>query len=161
MRFYVVFLALLTLSICSCLNTQSEAVSQVPEDDEYLLQIGFTEEEEKALDALDQIQISGWHLYSTFPNLEHECLGNSKSFKISQIQFEDALLHLLNLFYLDLPEEDRRTLASEASKAQEEYSVKTCAIFESLILEKSSDPPRTGMWIFQSLLDQRDLIIKW
>ncbi len=161
MRLRVVFLVLLTLPICSCLDAQHETVSEVPEEVEYELQIGFTEDEEKALDALDQIQISGWHLYSTFPNLEHECYGDKNSFKISQEHFEDALLYLLNLFYLDLTEEDRRKLASEASKAQEQYTVTTCVPFESLTLEESSDPPRTGMWIFQSLLDQRDLVIKW
>ena len=118
--------------------------------------------EEKALDALDKIQISGWQLYSTFPNNKHDCEGIISSFKMTQEEFKDALLQLLNQYYLDIPLDERIELATTASKAQEEYIVKTCGTTaEKLTLEEFIKPPKRGTWIFQSLLNQRDLVIKW
>ncbi|MBL4702938.1 MAG: hypothetical protein JKY54_00320 [Flavobacteriales bacterium] len=117
---------------------------------------------EMALDALDTIQMSGWQLYSTFPNLHHDCRGIINSFKIGRLEFESALLTLLNTHYLDMPVEKMIYLTSTASKAQEEYVVRTCeSTSEMHILEESTLPPQKGMWIFPSLLNQRDLIFKW
>lgn len=158
MRSCTFFLVFIGLSICSC----SDAQNEYQEDYNVDLLNELNEPEEKALDALDKIQLSGWHLYSTFPNLEHDCYGTNNSFKITPKQFEDALLYLLNQHYLNIPKEERIELASVASKAQEEYLVRTCgATSEGLILEESAEPPRYGMWIFQSFLNQRDLVIQW
>ncbi|MFT5778519.1 MAG: hypothetical protein ACI837_001475 [Crocinitomicaceae bacterium] len=162
MRSLTIILVFLTLSICSCVDAQNEQKNQPQEENKSLLKNELSDSEGKALDALDEIQISGWHLYSTFPNLEHDCQGDITSFKITKEQFEDALLKLLNQYYLDMPEEERIELATIASKAQEEYTIKTCtAASRVLIVEGSVNPPQSGMWIFQSLLNQRDLIIKW
>jgi hypothetical protein len=128
----------------------------------YLMPQEFSETEGDALDALDTIQINGSQLYSTFPNLDHNCEGVVSSFVISQEVFKEALLHLLNEYYQELSKGKRRDLASRSSKAQDSYIVRTCGATSKLhILEKSEAPPRVGMWIFQSILEQRDLIIQW
>ncbi len=111
---------------------------------------------------MDKIQISGSQLYSTFPNLEHDCQGEVSTFKIKQEQFEDALYYLLKNYYQYMSEKDREELSSVASKFQTEYIVKTCgATTEAIVSEDYTDPPRKGMWIFESLLNQRDLVINW
>lgn len=170
MKFRYIILVFLGLSICSCSDAQKETTSQPQEEIVNYSQEGpiswlqneLTEPEEKALDALDKIQVSGWQLYSTFPSLNHDCQGINSSFRITQAQFHDALLDLLNQYYLDLPEEERIELASTASKAQDKYIVRTCgATTEKLIMEESVAPPRKGRWIFRSLLAQRDLVINW
>ena len=156
------FFLLAGLLIISCSDPQEDIESPSENETIELFQNEFTEEQEEALDALDIIQMSGWSLYSTFPNHIHDCNGNIDTFIVTQDQFRSDLLHLLNLHYLDLPVDERTELATAASKAQETYVIKTCgATADNLILDKTTDPPKSGTWIFQALLNQRDLIIKW
>jgi len=118
--------------------------------------------EMNALDALDMIQLSGHHVYSTFANIDHECEEPTNNFKISQEEFADAMMELLVKYYQDKTEEEQIRLVNIVSKAQSEYSVKTCgATPKSVTLDQHINPHRSGIWIFQSLLDRRDLIIKW
>ena len=154
------------LSICSCTDAPDEVKSQEYEEyhpeEEAVLTKELNETEETALDALDTIQISGSQLYSTFPEHEHDCHGNISSYIITRDEFEDALIDLLNQHYLDMPKEKGADLAFRAAKAQEEYIVRTCgSASKLLILEELEAPPKSGMWIFPSLLDQRDLVIQW
>ncbi len=154
------------LSIYSCSDAQKGINNQIQEEyasgNEPLFPKEFSESEEQALDALDKIQISGWKLYSTFPNQNHYCENHINTFKITKIEFKAALLQLLNQHYTEMTKEERTELATLASEAQKEYTVQTCSTTsETSVLETSEIPPRKGMWIFQALLSQRDLIIKW
>lgn len=158
MKSISIFIIILGFLISSC----SDVKNHTDKTDEISLSIELSDTQEIALDALDIIQLSGEQLYSTYPNIDHDCHANNSTYKISQAQFEDALLDLLNEYYLDTPENKRIDLALKASKAQEEYTFQTCRITSGvLILDESTKPSRIGTWIFQSLLNQRDLIIKW
>lgn len=160
MKIRAVYFFILALIFSACSDIQNKSIKQG--QDEFGLHNELSDTQEIALDALDIIQLSGEQLYSTYPNTDHDCHANNSTYKISQSQFEDALLHLLNEYYLDTPENKRFDLALKASKAQDEYTFQTCRTTSGvLILDESTKPSKTGTWIFQSLLNQRDLIIKW
>jgi|SaaInlStandDraft_1057018.scaffolds.fasta_scaffold12707_2 hypothetical protein len=120
-------------------------------------------DEEKALDALDKIQVSGRNLYSTFPNIDHiECRGTINNYEISKEEFKDALVELLDKNYQNLSSSERNYFASNSSKSQEKYKLtiynSTITVTDTTI---NSEPPRNGTWLFPAILDQRDLIIIW
>ena len=165
-KMYSIMLIFPALPISSCTNTQDEAKTQEQEEnhleEKAVLPKELNEAEERALDALDTIQISGSQFYATFPEHEHDCHGNISSYIITSEEFEDALIDLLNQHCLDMPKEKGADLAFRAAKAQEEYIVRTCgSASKLLILEELEAPPKSGMWIFPSLLGQRDLVIQW
>jgi hypothetical protein len=160
MTFQTILLVFLGLLVNSCSDAQNQInilkESQVELGDEY------SDEEGKALDALDKIQISGNQLYSTFPGSYHDCSGKNSSYTITQNELNEALKYLLNQYYLDISEKERIKLASVASKAQKEYLVISCSGNSgNVIFKDAKHPPKIGTWIFKSILDQRDLIIKW
>lgn len=162
MTIHSLLLIFLGIFICACSDVHDELIDESHEDNKLEIKGELNESEEKALDALDRIQISGHQLYSTFPNYSHNRQGIISSFKISQTEFEEALLQLLNQFYLNITKEERIKLASIASKAQEAYNLETrISASEPLVSEYTEAPLKRGMWIFKSLLNQRDLIIKW
>ena len=151
---------------CSCSDSQhSENYAKQTTIHSDSMKVGFsnfTKAEEDALDALDDIQVSGWQLYSTFPNIPHDCSTPIKTYQISQSEFRIALLQLLNQYYTHLPTKERTELATIASKAQIKYNLTVCgATFGNKLNENVNQPPTSGIWIFEALLDQRDLIIKW
>jgi hypothetical protein len=171
MSFYFTAIFLLGLLVCSCSNAQDSSDNQTDVKFETKDSVAHAfklvdnrTDEEKALDALDDIQVSGGgKLYSTFPNISHqECKGTINNYEISNEEFEDALLELLEKNYHNMSINERTYLASVSSKAQEEYKVSVCG---STILDadatKNMGPPRNGTWIFPAILDQRDLIIIW
>ena len=166
MKSFIFSLFTLGSLFCSCsdaqYNSESHNVEQFNLDDTTKIKFEFRSTEDTALDALVKIQLSGWNLYSTFPYLSHDCQGPVSTFKISKEEFEDALLDLLSQYYGNLSANERTYLASAAVKAQDAYIVTTCgSTTESLDMEGSIAPPRKGMWIFQAILDQRDLVFKW
>lgn len=121
-------------------------------------------EQDKAMDALNEIQVSGGgKLYSTFANIAHsECKGAIEKYVISSLEFEAALLELLNKNYPHLPIDQRQHLASTSAKAQKEYSLTICGTTtSSKDTMITSQAPRQGTWIFPAVLEQRDVVVVW
>ena len=167
MSLYSISISLLILSVYSCSNAQKSSYNQAETNDSVINNLAFSDnksEQEKALDALNDIQMSGGgKLYSTFANIAHsECRGAIENYAISNAEFENALLELLDENYRDLSKEQREYLASTSAKAQKEYQLTTCGSTDPLTdTTMSSEPPRNGTWIFPAILDQRDLTIIW
>ena len=171
MRSYSISIIALGFSVYSCSNAQDQSENFNLEKSEFQDSIANSFElidnrtdQERALDALDKIQVSGGgNLYSTFPNIWHrECQGLVDAFKISNEEFEDALIELLGGNYGNLSAREREYLASTSSKAQEEYEVTTCgSTLANTDTTENAAPPRKGTWIIPAILDQRDLIIIW
>ena len=104
----------------------------------------LTLEQEAAFDALNEIQIQGTQLYSTFSGIHHECFPPDTSFVISQAELLIVIEDLLIQNYPNIPPKEQSKLANQAVLAQEEYLVIQC----------------NGSWILPEVLNQRDIIIE-
>lgn len=162
---------LLVLLVSACSNAQDSSDSQTNNqfniEDSVVKNFELTDdrtEQEKALDALNEIQMSGsGKLYSTFANITHsECEGAIKNYVISSVELETVLLELLDEYCPNLSSDQRSYLASTSAKAQGEYELTTCGSIV-LLTDTTINPklPHNGTWIFPAVLDQRDVIIVW
>ncbi len=118
--------------------------------------------DEKALDALTNIQVSGSALYLTFANSYHRCKGEIGTYTITDTEFENVLLDLLERYYPNFSTEEKANLAFIAKLPKSEYTFTICApSITTLTPEDSIVPPQIGMWIFQSYTVDTDLVILW
>lgn len=121
---------------------------------------------DKALDALNEIQVSGdggMMLYLTFPNIYHrECKGTVNTFEISREEFRNALIDVMSKNNRTLNEEERSKLATTASLPLEWYTIKACgSTTEVSIFKKGEVPPQKGTWIITEIFGVSDLLINW
>lgn len=127
-----------------------------------ILKLTLEEEQDAAFDALNSIQIQGWHLYSTFSGMNHSCLPADTNFVISQVELQTALEVLLARYYTEIDPEEQKLLATQASLAQKEYLVLQCNAFSNGSNEYSINKmPLSGSWVIPEVLNERDIIIKW
>ncbi len=142
----------------SCSANDNKPVD--PQPDDSLSKI--TRQQEEAFEALNTIQITGQHLYSTFPGISHECLPADSSFVISSDQFCTVLKALLAKYYTGIPKERQEELAEQSALAQEEYLVLQCnGYINEFETPTNQSVPSSGSWILPRVLDSRDIIINW
>jgi len=120
-------------------------------------------EQEEALDALDQIQMSGGgYLYSTFPGIDHRFLPEDTSFTITSEELHIAIDGLLEKYYDHIPIEKRNELSRKASLVDKEYLVLGCYGFHKEPFKNvSEEVPISGKWILPEVLSLRDVVIFW
>ncbi len=117
---------------------------------------------DQALDALTEIQRSGnggMMLYLTFPNISHEeCVGEVAHYDLSQEEFKDALLAVMNKNNRHLNNDEKMELAALASLPLKQYKIIVCGAGDN---SKKGLAPREGRWIVTAIFGASDLIINW
>lgn len=169
MNINILLFLLLSLSLGACNSTENNldnssneiAIDSNVSNQKFKLADERTLDE-KALDALTNIQVSGSALYLTFANSYHRCKGEIGTYTITDTVFENVLLDLLERYYPNFSPEEKANLAFIAKLPKSEYTFTICApSITTLAPEDSIVPPQIGMWIFQSFTDETDLIIQW
>ena len=169
MKVYFFTLLFVLTSICSCeepqdnLESGSNKPTLVAVDTNTTIELNdLRDDQEKAQDVLNTIQVRGANLYSTFAFSQHDCKGDIETFTISSKDLEADLLDLMYRYYPTIDMQEKAYLALTASKARYEYEVTSCnADLKKSEYVDSLNPTRTGMWIIQTFTDQTDLIILW
>ncbi len=153
-----VFLVLLS---CSCGSSQ-DTVSENIHDQELRVE---SEQVDAALKALNKIQTSGdggMKLYLTFANIEHqECELEYAYYEISQKEFREALISIMNSNNTSLSQTERNELAETASAPREYYLVKACGMTMLKGDDLPEKPFRKGTWVFVNLFQESDLLLNW
>ena len=94
-------------------------------------------------------------IYSTFAGLKHSCFPPDTIFKISQVQFLEAMNYFVENNCKKLNEETRTKLAAKSVLAKEEFTINHCKEFGN------EHHKYKGTWVISNLLNRRDLVIHW
>ncbi|QTN39802.1 hypothetical protein HZ996_11825 [Cryomorphaceae bacterium] len=145
-----------TLLLFSCTPRKGEPTQSrpvVPSSNEVVEEL--TEAQELGLDAFNILQMNTDernHVYSTFPGILHDCSPDT-SIELSQAEFEEVMIRFVDQYCREMEEEKRHTLAKQASRVLDQYTVNIC-------LEDGESLER-GTWLFSRVLGKRDIIMVW
>jgi len=125
--------------------------------------IELTTAQQAALDALDELQVSGDgsnRLYGTYNNQYHPFYPPDTNFFISKEEFLMALSSFLQEHYSLLSAEDQSRLVAASAQAQEEYKVLLCEAEADYTVHESGLPMK-GVWVLPNVLGRRDVVLVW
>ena len=150
------------------LNKQSSNSLTIPPNTNIDSSSELSPEQEIAFNALNSLQrqIQGNHLYSTFPDIHHDCFPSDTGFVISHTELLIALEELLEKYCSGITNERREKLANEAVLAQKEYFVEQCygtsfQMVDGTLKNITITTPKSGFWILPGVLGRRDIILEW
>jgi len=138
--------------LSSCFSPQennNQVESKVP----------ISESQSDALDALNILQtnIDGQHLYSTFPNLNHDFMPCDSTVIISRDELRKALNEIISKYGSPLTESQRQEVINDAILAEDQYWVSECALNQNSFIVGTN----IRVWLIQNLLNRRDVVIIW
>lgn len=145
-----------TILLFSCTPKKGDPVQRrpvVPSSNEVVEEL--TEAQEIGLDAFNLLQMNTDepnHVYSTFPGILHDCSPDT-SIELSQAEFEEVMIRFVDLYCREMEEEKRHTLAEQASRVLDEYTVNICL--------EDGEGLEQGTWLFSEVLEKRDIIMVW